>query len=204
MRVVVGKTRVDDNMSHTGETPVPRLRMKQRALYLILSFAILPLSVWIAGAGQEAEPQPIRYSQFALSPYNQYRAGYETLPVQVLGLRGGRLSAREKFKIEVLRLKNTTSKRIVGIKFSSFIFSAGDLNTLLEAEQTALVPLDLPPLEQGKFEILVLYVDSIPLLAYKPGREFRLEVAATEVHYDDGSIWQARDLPGKLDLSKRQ
>ncbi len=31
---------------------------------------------------------------------------------------------------------------------------------------------------------------------------FRLEVAATEVHYEDGSVWLAKDLLGSLDLSK--
>jgi len=31
---------------------------------------------------------------------------------------------------------------------------------------------------------------------------FHLEVAATEVHYEDGSVWLAKDLPGSSDLSK--
>lgn len=62
--------------------------------------------------------------------------------------------------------------------------------------------MELSAFEQRKVEILVGYVDDIPLLSYKPDEQFHLEVAVTEVHYDDGSVWQATDLPQKLTPTK--
>jgi hypothetical protein len=52
-------------------------------------------------------------------------------------------------------------------------------------------------------EFLVTNVEDIPILRdSNPRGTFHLEVAATAVHYEDGSVWLAKDLPGSLDLSK--
>ena len=69
-------------------------------------------------------------------------------------------------------------------------------------QQTNLMPLDLAAFEQRKVDLVIGYVEEIPLLAYQPGEEFHLEFAVTEVHYDDGSIWQGTDLPQRRNLPK--
>ena len=177
--------------------------MKSGVLRLTLTLAASLTLVVNQYVAQHAQSQrPARYSRLTFSPYHHLRIGYESLPVRVVGARGGKLSANEKFKIEVSGLRNETPKNVTAVKFNCFIFNRKDLNKVLETEQTSLIPLDLPALDQRNFEIFILYVDDIPLLEYKPGEEFHLEVAVAEVHYDDGSIWQAKNLPGKLDLSK--
>jgi hypothetical protein len=169
---------------------------------LIFILASLPSSIFHSAEGQTPDPQAPRFSLRTLIPYNPSRIGYESLPVKVVGAGGGKLGAREKFKILVSGLRNSTPKNVRAIKISCFIFKFGAWDEVLESRQTSLIPLDLPPFEQRKVEVLVGYVDDIPVLAYKPGQEFHLEVAVTEVHYDDGSIWLATDLPQKLTPAK--
>ncbi|HYG82426.1 MAG TPA: hypothetical protein VD861_18665, partial [Pyrinomonadaceae bacterium] len=84
-----------------------------------------------------------------------------------------------------------------------YIFNAKDLNEVVTTEQTALVEVNLAPHEQRDFDILIVNLDDIPLLRDEnPGEEFRLEVAATEVHYDDGSVWEGKNLPERMDPAK--
>ena len=66
-----------------------------------------------------------------------------------------------------------------------------------------LYELSMNPREEVVVEVLVTNVEDIPILRdNNPIGMFHLEVAASEVHYEDGSVWLAKDLPGSLDLSK--
>jgi hypothetical protein len=145
---------------------------------------------------------PTRFSLRTLAPYLPSRIGYDSLPVQIGSAGGGKLGPNEKFKIMVSLLKNRTEKNIKAVKFSCFIFRSGDLDHVVETTQSSLILVELLAFERRKVDILIGYVDEIPLLIYKPGQEFHMEIAVTEAHYDDGSIWQATDLPQKLDPTK--
>lgn len=173
--------------------------MKSRTLISTLTF-IQILSFNLSAA--KAQSQSPKYSPFAMSLYSEFRAEYEPPPVQIMSLRGGKPGTNEKLQIEVTLLKNKTVQHVRAIKFKAFIFDRRDLNQSLETVETPLVKLEIPPFEQLHRKILILNADDIPLLGYRPGAQFRLEVAVAEVHYDDGSIWQAKGLPGKLDPSK--
>jgi hypothetical protein len=177
--------------------------MRLRPLRFTLAVAgVLALELTPLVAGVAQSQTPYKYSRFAYSFYSEARIGYEMAPVQLLGLRGGKLGTHEKLKIAVSVLHNKTEKNIRALKFKTFIFSRSDLNEVLETVHTPLVAIDVPALTKRECDLLILYADDIPLLAYKPGEEYRLETAVTEVHYDDGTIWEAKNLPGKLDSSK--
>lgn len=168
-------------------------------LLTIATFLTFPISPLVAANAQSQSP--FRNSPFRLATYSKLRTEYES-PVEISHLRGGKAGPNEKLKIEVMGIKNEAAKNIRAIRFHTFIFNSKDLNDALERVQTSIFTLDIPALEERKCQILILNVDDIPLLAYKPGQEFRLEVAVAEVHYDDGSIWQASTLPGKVVLPK--
>lgn len=173
------------------------------ALSLIVILACWTSLVGRRTTGQDLDSQsPTRFSLRTLSQYNPARIGYESLPVDILSAGGGKLGPRAKFRIVVSLLKNRTQKNIQAIKFSCFIFRFIDWDEVVETRQYALVPIELGAYEKRKVDILVGYVDDIPLLSYKPGEEFHMEVAVTEVDYDDGSIWRATDLPQKLSVPK--
>lgn len=169
---------------------------------LIVILASLNTSTWQPILGQNPDSEPTRFSLRTLAPYNSYRIGYESLPVRVLGGGGGKLGRREKFRLHVSMIRNYTRKKVVAVKFTFFVFKFSDWDELVGVQQTDLMPLELAGSEQRKVDLLIGYVDDIPLLAYQPGAEFHLEFAVTEVHYDDGSVWQATDLPQKRNLPK--
>lgn len=173
------------------------------ALSLIVILAWWPSSIARRTTVQDQDSQsPTRFSLRTLSQYNPARIGYEFLPVEILSAGGGKLGPRAKFRILVSLIRNRTEKNIQAIKFSCFIFKFIDWDEVVETRQSALIPVELRAYEKRKVDILVGYVDDIPLLSYKPGEEFHMEVAVTEIQYDDESIWRATDLPQKLSVPK--
>jgi hypothetical protein len=177
--------------------------MKPRQLrftFTLASFLALALNLTVVGISQSEATY--RFSRFSFSPYSELRTGYEIPPVQMLRMGGGKLGPNEKLKIGVFSLLNKTEKDVKAVGFKTFIFNRKDLNEALETLHSPLISIDVPAYAQRDCDILLLYADDIPLLAYKPGEEFGLEVAVSEVHYVDGSVWEAKELPGKLDLSK--
>jgi hypothetical protein len=171
----------------------------------ILALAIVGLApVPNPNTVRSAPPaRPMSYWRLALAPYSQFRVDYDLLPVQVVGIRGGGPRPEDSFKVEATRLKNQTAKTIKSVRVTWYLFNAGDLNVALDSRQTDIVKLELKPFELADFEVFVVYANEIPLFkASDKAEDFRLEVAVTEVHYDDGSIWQVTDLPKKLDPSK--
>lgn len=177
--------------------------MKTLFLGLTLIIACSATSTSQLVKAQNPESQiPTRYALRTLTPYNFSRIGYESLPVRVVGAGGGKLGPNEKFKLRVSLIRNYTEKNVAAVKITSFIFKFGDQDELAEKRQTALIPLELLAGQSQTVDILVGYVDDIPLLCNNPGHEFSLEMAVTEVHYDDGSIWQATDLPQRRKLPK--
>jgi hypothetical protein len=178
--------------------------MKRRILFSILALACaltLDASPAVAQTSQCQRPQ--QNWGLAFLRYHHWRAGYESLPLQVVNVSGGRLGPCEKFKILVTGLNNRSPKAVKSVKFNWYIFNAKDLNKVVATEQTALVEVNLAPHEQRDSDILIVNLDDIPLLRDEnPGEEFRLEVAATEVHYDDGSVWEGKNLPERMDPAK--
>ena len=142
-------------------------------------------------------PVQARNSVFTMMPYDRDRIGYESLPVKLIGLGGGRLSPDEKLKIFASMLKNDASKNVRAVRFRYFVFRADNLDEAIQTDQTEVIPVQLPALEKLKVQIHVVNIDDVSSLAYKQGAKFHLEVAVNEVHYDDGSLWQATDLPAK-------
>jgi hypothetical protein len=173
-----------------------------RVFFSGLILAILTLSTSQTVLAQTPEDQPTRFSLRTFSQYNENRLGYEALPVRILVGGGGKLGSREKFRLHASVIKNYTPKKVVAVRFTFFVFKFSDPDELVGVQQTDLMPLELAGFERRKVDLVIGYVEEIPLLAYKPGEEFHLEFAVTEVHYDDGSIWQATDLPQKRDLPK--
>jgi hypothetical protein len=170
--------------------------------FLLLALLLLPASIVSPALPvfpQIPNPQTTsRYSLRTISPYDPLRIGYESLPVQVIGAGGGKLGPGEKFRIHIATLKNGTQKDVRAVRISIFIFRSDDLDNVVETRRTSLIALSLSAFQTRKVDILAGYADDIPLLIDRPGENFQMELAVTEVHYQDGSIWQGTDLPQKL------
>ncbi|HEV7475497.1 MAG TPA: hypothetical protein VGN90_15695 [Pyrinomonadaceae bacterium] len=152
----------------------------------------------VAGSATSQGP----YARFSMTFYNPKRLGYESLPVLVTGAGGGKLGPNVKFKIFVSMLKNATAKNVKAVKFSYFVFKLDNLDEPIQTNQTDLIAVDLPALEQRKVDIHVVDVEDITSLSSKQSGEFRLELAVSEVQYEDGSSWQGTNLPQKMEPAK--
>jgi hypothetical protein len=171
------------------------------SFYLV---SVVLLAVTAAIGAQEAQRvSPPRNWGLSFTMYNQFREGYESLPVTVTSLGGGKLSPHEKFRIEATTLANRSVKSVTSAEFTWYLFENNDLDKALDTGKTGLIDVALLPNEQRKCEILVLHIEDIPLLRDKnPQGTFRLEVGVTKVTYGDGSTWEAAAMPGKVDHSR--
>jgi hypothetical protein len=136
--------------------------------------------------------------------WGQYvRPGYKSIPVEIVRFQSEPLPEK-KYLLKVAELKNRSSKIIRAVKFSWYLFNKKELNEVLQTEQTPLVNLDrLAPHKKLEVNIPLLRPDEISYLRQDTATgEFRLEIAVTEIQYDDGSVWEAKNLPGKVDPSK--
>jgi len=161
-------------------------------------------TIRVTAQSSSSSERPIQARNWGVSygRYNPLRAG-NPLPVQVISVPGGKLGPAEKFRIFVSKLKTNSSKAISAVRFDWYLFDSYDLNKLVQTGKTPLYELSMKPLTEIDAEFFVTNVEDIPILRdSNPVGTFHLEVAATEVHYEDGSVWLAKDLPGSLDLSK--
>jgi hypothetical protein len=149
-----------------------------------------------------SEPQAKRLLM-SFTRYTHWRVGYDSLPIEVVNLSGGKLGPKERFKILVTRLNNRAPKAVTAVKFNWYLFRIKDLDQVVETEQTPLINVYLAPNEKQDLNILIVNVEDIPILEeMNLDEQYQLEVAVTEVHYGDGTVWEAKDLPAKMDRSK--
>jgi hypothetical protein len=173
--------------------------MKNNRISQFLVFATL--LAFNAPLLRAQEPQPIspkRNWGLAFTRYSQFREDFDSLPLRVVGMRGGKLSPNEKFRIEVTNLENRSNKSISYAEFSWYLFDNTDLNQLFDSGKTDPVEITLPPNEERKWHIFVLNIEDIPFLKNNPKGTFTLEVGVAKITYSDGSTWEPAVSPGKF------
>ena len=177
--------------------------MKKFLAIAALSFCVLEVSLmsgtsFLVSSIAQVTRQ-VRNWGLTYGPYDRRRTDYAAAPLQVLILSGGKLGPKEKFRIFISRVKNETDKRVVGAKFSWLLFDHSNLNQSLQTAETDLISLDLDGHKQTDVQIDVINVEDIQFLQEKnPIGVFHVEVVASEVRYDDGSVWVAGTLPGQI------
>ena len=177
--------------------------MNHRHLSFLALLTVFAFSATITRAQDAQRISPPRNWGLAYTLYSQFREGYDSLPVTITRLSGGKLSPHEKFKIWVSRLENRSTKAVTHAEFTWYLFDDNDLDKAVDSAKTGLVELALAPNEKRDCEILVLHIEDIPLLRDKnPLGTFRLEVGLTKITYSDGSTWEATGTPGKFVHSK--
>jgi hypothetical protein len=178
--------------------------MNHRRINLLLaSVTLLALTAPLLRAQDPQRVSPPRNWGLAYVMYSQFREDYDSMPVTVIRLSGGKLSPHEKFKIEVTGLANRSTKTVTSAAFTWYLFDNNDLDKVVDSGKTGLIELAVAPNEQRDCAVLILHIEDIPLLRDKnPPGTYRLEVGVTKVTYSDGSTWEAAGTPGKVDRSK--
>lgn len=145
---------------------------------------------------------PARNWGLAFTGYSQFREDYDSMPLRVEGIRGGKLSPNEKFKIEVTVLSNHSNKSVSGAEFTWYLFDNTDRDKVFDSGTTPLIELTISPRADQKREILVVNIEDIPFLKNNPRGTFLLEVGVAKVAFSDGTTWEAGVTPGKFDYAK--
>jgi len=175
--------------------------MKRLSFGLMIMLAACCAPLLERDAQAQAETR-FNYGRLSLTMYLEWRLGYQSLPVRVVGAGGGKLGANEPFKILATALKNATAKNVTAVKVSYFIFKTRDLAEVMDKGETALIQIDLHANETRRVWIHVHNFEDSPLFKNTSGDEYRIEVAVTEVHYIDGTIWRGTELPQQIDPAK--
>jgi hypothetical protein len=159
--------------------------------------AITAIVLCLTATALTQTPPQARKWGFTWGRYDTLRKGYSEIPLRVLSLPGGKLGPKEKFRIFVSKLHNQTDKRVIGARFSWLLFDTRDMNKSVQTAQTDLVNLNIAGNQDADVEIDIVNLEDIRFLEdNNPQGLFHLEVVASEVRYEDGSIWVAENIPG--------
>jgi hypothetical protein len=159
--------------------------------------AITAIVLCLTATALTQTPPQARKWGFTWGRYDTLRKGYSEIPLRVLSVPGGKLGPKEKFRIFVSKLHNQTDRRVIGARFSWLLFDSRDMNKAVQTAQTDLVNLNIAGNQDAEVEIDVVNLEDIRFLEdNNPEGLFHLEVVASEVRYDDGSVWVVENIPG--------
>ncbi|HEX8145109.1 MAG TPA: hypothetical protein VF553_21265 [Pyrinomonadaceae bacterium] len=172
---------------------------------LLLALALSLTLTAKRNAAQDEGGQRVQTSSRSLKlDWGQYaRPGHKSIPVEILRFKSEPLPDR-KYLIKVAELRNRSSKAVRALKFSWFLFNKKNLNEVLQTEQTPLFEIGrLRARSKLVVGIAILRPDEISYLKQETATgEFTLEIAVTEIHYEDGSVWEAKNLPAQAGAAR--
>jgi hypothetical protein len=181
------------------------------------------VTIAIESSGQELESKPVLPAHKNWPVAMVYdRKGYDTLPVQVtiVSPAGGQELLKRGIFIRQVGIKNSSGRAVTAVKLSWYFYRWEEPDDILQTGQTPLIklgridndekcdigiiPLDVLP---GRFAGAKQCIIDSPILSYaeieevmkkgqKSGRGI-VEVVVSEVHFEDGMIWEGTDLPQK-------
>ncbi|MGA9995731.1 MAG: hypothetical protein WBP93_09965 [Pyrinomonadaceae bacterium] len=180
------------------------MKCRARNLVLFLTFFLIFTASRSVAQSTQGEKSEAEREHWGFSFVQYHRPGSKLIPVEISRLVGEPLPDKQ-LSIKVTKLKNHSPKGVTGIKFSWFLFDGKDLNTVILTRQSALI--DLSYLSTGEErEVDIPITTPKEIISLRNGEDFKgrfmLEVAVTEVRYDDGSIWEGKDIPAKLEPSQ--
>ena len=163
--------------------------------FVIAGFFVVPVVIallLLTGIGTEgqvdtASQLPSGNWTFSAQPY--VGPGYDSRPVVVISVS---TDLKKGLTVADVGLKNTSSKPVAGVKLSWFLSTEQDPDSVLLSGETPLVAIS-GGIPAGKRRLLTFPVTSFakihrPLLhGMTLSGDFRMEVAVSEILYEDGS-----------------
>jgi hypothetical protein len=93
-------------------------------------------------------------------------------------------------------------QNIKAAKYTWYLFNLGDLTRAVASDHTELITVNVDANAEQSESVQIVELESIPLLR-NSSEQFELEVAITEIRYDEGSIWKAERPAMELSLLSR-
>jgi hypothetical protein len=136
----------------------------------------------------QTEDNTLPPGEWSLSsgPYS----GLETFPIEVISTT---TDATQGLLIKQVKVKNRTNKNITSFKFRWFVFEEQDPNTILLDGFTSSIEILLVAGEVRTLDLPLVKFAKVhkPLLKYGMlNGNYRMEIMAGEINYEDGSTWK--------------
>ncbi len=183
------------------------MRRPKTLFLMLIPFLLVTVAVVFGSShnfkGQTKSVFPPGNWNFSAHPF--MGEGYKTRPVVVTSV-GSEVTA---LSVNVVGVRNISSKPVAGIKFGWFLSYDKDRTKVLRKGETPLVAIQ-PVLEAGSVRGLKPTIFSfleIHKSLIKKGRldgNYRLEVAVTELLFSDRSTWRVGQEVSGLGLTTLQ
>jgi hypothetical protein len=116
---------------------------------------------------------------------------YESQPVKVIGVVS---DTTKGFRVTAIGLKNTSSKAVASVTLTWYVSSDQSGNAVLLQNKTGELSLTgrLPVGKSDYFDLDVVSFGNVSRPLLKNGAlqgTYRIEVAVTDIVYEDGSVW---------------
>ncbi len=177
---------------------------------LLLVFA-LTTSSGISGANS-LDQKHAPAAPYLVGAYPYLGSDYESRPAVVSSVAS---DAKQRFKITKIGIRNNSSKPITAVRLAWYMSRSADLQPFAPDKKSVLttgetsrinLPTKIFPRYHGAInQIVVSFEDAYKQLRSanaKPSGRYRIEVAAVEVFFDDGSSWKADQAYPRADESR--
>ena len=141
----------------------------------------------LAVIGQSTQPK-LPQGKWTLSAGSYSGTDYKNMPVDVFSVT---TDATKGLSIVSVSLQNRTSKDVSAVKLRWYL-KDNDQKQVLQEGDTPLIDIDIPAMKTQTLSYPVVSFARIhrPFLrGITLQGNYRIEIAVSEVHYADGSIW---------------
>jgi hypothetical protein len=191
--------------------------MKNPLRIALLGTSLLLVFAFTTNSGLSGE-NPLGQKQAPPAPYlvgayPYLGSDYESRPAVVSSVAS---DAAEKFRVTKVGVRNNSSSPIVGVRLAWYMSKSADLSHPFATDKKSVLAtgetprISLPskvfPRKHGAIsQIIVSFEEAHKQLRASnknPVGRFRIEVAAVEVFFDDGSSWKADQAYPTADTAK--
>jgi hypothetical protein len=163
--------------------------MKKKLTIMILTL-IVSLSIASAYKRMQAQTEEDTLPPGEWSLSTGLYSGSETFPLAVISAT---TDGEQGLLVKQVKVKNRTNKNIISFRFRWFIYQDQDPDTILLEGLSSLVEVPIVAGEVKTIDFPIVKFSKIhkPLLKYGMlNGDYRLEVMAGEINYEDGSSWK--------------
>jgi hypothetical protein len=181
---------------------------KNRLLCVILAvFALVTLaSLSVSGSlnqSQTDSDEALPRGKWTVSANPYFGADYKSLPVVVVSVTS---DSAKGLKITKVGVYNRSSKPITAVRFGWYLTTRQDTHTILKQGQSPLIMPSggLPMNVEREIEFPIVSFGRVARSLVGSGElkgDFRIQVVANEIQYEDGSTW-TREEAGSVAFSK--
>jgi hypothetical protein len=158
-----------------------------KAFVVVMAFFVLiGTGTKISGQSTKDKLPPGKWT-FAAGPY--FGSDYESVPVDVFSVTS---DARKGLAVTSVVLQNRDTRNVVAVKLHWYLKDKDQKGRVLLEGETPLIGVAVPAGESQTLNYPVVSFAKVhkPLLkGTELSGNFRIEVAVSEVQYDDSSLW---------------